>query len=117
MGENGVCGGYVGNYLGNLGVCSAGKPPVVAVVTGSVFQAEAGLVALCHRPLRAGIQQVVVAELIHAVVMPVNKQQSVQQLLIYLSTGLQLGKFNVNLLLFLFFFFKQRTSVILGTEV
>lgn len=56
-------------------MCGAGKSPVVAVVTGSVLQAEAGLVALSHRVLSGGIQQVVVAELIHAVVVPVDQQQ------------------------------------------
>ena len=41
---------------GHLGVCSARKPPVVAIVTGGVLQAEAGLVALGHRSLGAGVQ-------------------------------------------------------------
>lgn len=56
-------------------MCGAGEPPVVAVVTGSVLQAEAGLVALSHRLVGAGIQQLVVAELIHAVEVPVDQQQ------------------------------------------
>lgn len=56
-------------------MCRASVSPVVSVVTGGVLQAEAGLVALCHRPLSGGIQQVVVAELVHAVVVPVNQQQ------------------------------------------
>lgn len=61
-------------------MCGAGIPPVVAIVAGRVLQAEAGLVALGHRMLSGGIQQVVVAELIHAVVVPVDQQHSVQQL-------------------------------------
>lgn len=55
-------------------MCSTGKPPVVAVVAGSVLQAEASLVALSHRMVSAGIQQLVVAELIHAVEVPVDRQ-------------------------------------------
>lgn len=55
------------NYLG---VWGARKSSVEAVVAGRVLQTEAGLVSLRHSGVRAGIQQVVVAELIHAVVMP-----------------------------------------------
>lgn len=50
--------------------------PIVSIVTGGILQAEAGLVALSHRVLSVGIQQVVVAELIHAVKMPVDQQKS-----------------------------------------
>lgn len=48
----------------------AGVALQVAEVAGGVLQAEAGLVALGHLPARGGIQQVVVAELVHAVVVP-----------------------------------------------
>lgn len=51
----------------------AGEAPVVAVVTGSVLQTEAGLVALGHHMVGVGIQQVVVAELIHAVEVSVDQ--------------------------------------------
>lgn len=54
----------------HLGVRSAGEASVVAVVTGSVLQAEAGLVALGHRVVGAGVQQLVVAKLVHAVEVP-----------------------------------------------
>lgn len=56
-------------------MCGAGEAPVVAVVTGSVLQAEAGFVALRHRLVSGCIQQFVVAELIHAVEVPVDQQQ------------------------------------------
>lgn len=46
---------------------SAGEAAVVAVVTGGVLQTEAGLVALGHHVVGVGVQQVVVAELVHAV--------------------------------------------------
>lgn len=59
----------------DLGMWGAGKSPVVAVVTGSVLQAEAGFVALGHRVVRGGVQQFVVAELVHAVEVPVDQQQ------------------------------------------
>lgn len=61
--------GYSNCMLGNsyLGVRGAGVAAVVSRVTGGVLQAEAGLVALSHAGLGAGVQQVVVAELIHAV--------------------------------------------------
>lgn len=59
----------------DLCVCGAGVSPVVSVVTGSVLQAEAGLVALRHWPVRGGVQQFVVAELVHAVVVPVDQQK------------------------------------------
>lgn len=55
------------NYLG---VWGTRKSPVEAVVTGRVLQTEAGFMSLCHSGVRAGIQQVIVAELIHAVVVP-----------------------------------------------
>lgn len=54
---------------------SAGISSVVSIVTRSIFQAETGLVAFCYRPLRGGIQQVVMAELIHAVKMPIDERQ------------------------------------------
>lgn len=58
-------------------MCSTGVAPVLAVVTGGVLQAEAGLVALGHRVVGAGIQQLVVAELVHAVEVPVESAATV----------------------------------------
>lgn len=54
----------------HLSVRCAGKASVVPIVTRGVLQTEACLVALSHSPLGAGLQQVIVAELIHAVVVP-----------------------------------------------
>lgn len=59
----------------HLGVGRAGVALQVAEITGGVLQAEAGLVALGHLPARGGIQQVVVAELIHAVVVPAGGRE------------------------------------------
>lgn len=56
-------------------MCSTGISPVVTVFTGRVLQTEAGLVALGHHVVSGGIQQVVVAELIHAVEVSVDQQQ------------------------------------------
>lgn len=47
---------------------------IVAVVAGRVLQAEAGLVSLSHTGLSAGVQQIVMAEFVHAVVVPVDTQ-------------------------------------------
>lgn len=55
---------------------STGEAPVVAIVTGGVLQAEAGLVALGHHVVGVGIQQVVVAELIHAVEVSVDQSST-----------------------------------------
>lgn len=44
----------------------------VPKVTGSVLQAKTGLVAFSHFPPTVDFQQVIMAELIHAVVMPVE---------------------------------------------
>lgn len=55
---------------------SAGESSVVAVVTGSILQTEAGLVTLSHGMLSPGVQQLVVAELVHAVEVPVDKRQN-----------------------------------------
>lgn len=52
----------------HLCVGGAGKAAVVSVVTGSVLQTEAGLVALSHLVLGPRVQQLVEAELVHAVV-------------------------------------------------
>lgn len=57
---------------------STGEAPVVAVVTGSVLQTEAGLVALGHHMVSVGIQKVVVAELIHAVEVSVDQSSRSQ---------------------------------------
>lgn len=54
---------------------SAGVSSVVSIVTRGIFQAETGLVAFCYRAVRGGIQQVVVAELIHAVVVSINERK------------------------------------------
>lgn len=51
---------------------SAGVALQVTKVAGGVFQAEARLVPLCHFTAGPGLQQVVVAELVHAVVVPVG---------------------------------------------
>ena len=51
-----------------LRVRCAGVTLQVTEVTGGVLQAETGLVPLSHLAARADLQQVVVAELIHAVV-------------------------------------------------
>lgn len=45
----------------------AGKAPVVARITGRVLQAETGLVTLGDLRLTSGVQQLVQAELVHAV--------------------------------------------------
>lgn len=51
---------------------SAGVALQVTEVTGGVLQAKAGLVSLCHLEARADLQQIVMAELVHAVVMSVK---------------------------------------------
>lgn len=55
---------------------STGEAPVVAIVTGGVLQTEAGLVALGHHVVGVGIQQVVVAELVHAVEVSVDRSST-----------------------------------------
>lgn len=52
----------------HLCVGSAGVASAHSGVTAGVLQAETGLVPLSHLAARADLQQVVVAELIHAVV-------------------------------------------------
>lgn len=63
--------------LARLDLCVRGARIAleVAEVTGAVLQAEAGLVALSHLLACGCIQQVIVAELIHAVVMSGVKGQ------------------------------------------
>jgi hypothetical protein len=64
---------WVSTYLC---VRSTRKSPVVPIVTGGVLKTETCFVAFSHSPLCAGVQQVIVAEFIHAVVMsnvPHNK--------------------------------------------
>lgn len=61
--------GIITSWTQTLCVGCAGVSPVVSRVTGGVLQAEASLVALCHRLLSGGIQQFIVAKLVHAVVM------------------------------------------------
>lgn len=60
--------------LRHLCVSGTSKASVVAVVAGRVLQAEACLVSLSHTRVRAGVQQVVMAEFVHAVVVPVDKE-------------------------------------------
>lgn len=52
---------------GHLSVRCAGVSAVVSRVAGSVLQAETGLVALGNLLLSGGVQQLVQAELVHAV--------------------------------------------------
>lgn len=66
-----------------LCVCHTCKSPVVAVVTGCILKTEARFVAFSHPPLSAGIQQVIVAEFVHAVVMsnvPHNAETAVSNI-------------------------------------
>lgn len=60
-----------------LSVRGAGEAAVVSGVTGRVLQAEAGLVSLSHLPLSVGVQQLVQAELVHAVEVT-ERQREVQ---------------------------------------
>ena len=50
-----------------LRVWGAGEAAVVSRVTGSVLQTEACLVTLSHLPLSLAVEQLVQAELVHAV--------------------------------------------------
>lgn len=50
-----------------LSVRGAGVAAVISRVTGSVLQTEAGLVSLGHMTISLGVQQLVQAELVHAV--------------------------------------------------
>lgn len=54
----------------DLGVGGARKPAADSWVTGSVLQTETGFVPLSDLLSRGNIQQVIVAEGLHAVVMP-----------------------------------------------
>lgn len=58
----------------DLSVGGAGVSSVVAVVTRCVLQTETGLVSLCYSSLRTGFQQVIMTELVHAVVVPGNSK-------------------------------------------
>lgn len=60
--------------LRHLCVSGTSEASVVAVVAGRVLQAEACLVSLSHTGVRAGVQQVIMAEFVHAVVVPVDTQ-------------------------------------------
>lgn len=55
-----------------LSVSSAGVTLQVSKITGGVLQTEAGLVSLCHFTASTDLQQIVMAELIHTVIMPVR---------------------------------------------
>lgn len=52
----------------HLRVGRAGVAAVVSRVAGRVLQTEAGFMTLCYSLLCAGVQQVIMAELIHAVI-------------------------------------------------
>lgn len=51
-----------------LSVRGAGVSSVVTIVTGRVLQAETGLVSLCYSSVSGCVQQVIMTELVHAVV-------------------------------------------------
>lgn len=53
-----------------LSVSSAGIALQVTKVTGGVLQTEASLVTLCYFTASADLQQIIMAELIHTVVVP-----------------------------------------------
>lgn len=59
-----------------LCVCSASVATTKAWVASSVLQTEAGFVSLCYLTASVYIQQIIEAECIHAVVMPVKYSQS-----------------------------------------
>ena len=53
-----------------LGVSSAGVAFQVTKITGGVLQTKAGFVTLRHITASANLQQIIMAKLIHAVVVP-----------------------------------------------
>lgn len=62
----------------------------VAKVAGAVLQAEAGLVALGHFLACGCVQQVIVAELVHAVVMSRGREEEEGGLVIHGSPSCSL---------------------------
>lgn len=56
-----------------LSVSGAGVALQVTKVTGGVLQTEASLVSLCHFTAGADLQQIIMAELIHTVEVPVGQ--------------------------------------------
>lgn len=60
--------------LGHLSVSGAGVALQVTKITGGVLQTEAGLVSLRHLTPSGDLQQIIMAELVHAVVVPVQKK-------------------------------------------
>lgn len=58
-----------------LSVTGAGITLQMTKITGGVFQTEASLVSLCHLTACADLQQIIMAELIHAVVVPAKKEE------------------------------------------
>lgn len=60
------------SWLCHLSVRRAGVALQVTKVTGGILQAEARFVPLCYFAASADLQQVIMAELIHAVVVPVG---------------------------------------------
>lgn len=55
-----------------LSVSCAGITLQVTKVTGGVLQTETGLVSLCHFTTGTDLKQIIMAELIHTVIMPVR---------------------------------------------
>lgn len=62
--------------LTHLGVSCAGIAPPDTRITHRILQAEAGLVPFSHLLVGEGVQQVIVAKGIHAVVMPGRRKGS-----------------------------------------
>lgn len=63
-----------------LSVSRAGVALQVTEVAGGVFQAETGLVPLGHFAAGPDLQQIIVAELVHAVVVPVRRAHAAVEL-------------------------------------
>ena len=61
-----------------LSVSGAGITLQVTKVTGGVLQTEASFVSLGHFTASADLQQIIMAELIHTVVVPVGNKQRVK---------------------------------------
>lgn len=71
----------------DLSVGGAGVSSIVAVVTGRVLQTETGLMSLRYSSLRTGVQQVIMTELIHAVVVPRNSEVNQVIIMQHFHTG------------------------------
>lgn len=59
-------------------MCCTGISSVISIITRGVLQAKAGFVAFSYSSMRGGIQEVIMAKFIHAVVVPI-----IQSLLYY----------------------------------